>query len=110
MATTFHLTPEPVWASQKDAATYLPEAFNVDGFIHCTDGIEHVIAVGNRYYTAEKRTVICLVVDLDQVSAEVKYEDPDRIFPHIYGALETAAVVGIKNVVRSADGQFVSIE
>ena len=81
MATTFHLTPEPVWASQRDSATYLPEAFDADGFIHCTDGVENVIAVGNRYYTGETREVICLVVDLDQVSAEVKYEDPGHIFP-----------------------------
>ncbi|KZN33800.1 hypothetical protein N474_16355 [Pseudoalteromonas luteoviolacea CPMOR-2] len=69
-----------------------------DGFIHaCTASQVH--AVFERFYAMEKR--VCLaVIDTRLVEAQIKYETPsesittgDSLFPHIYGQLNTNAIV-----------------
>lgn len=107
---TYHLVPEPVWAAQADARHYHPEAFNRDGFIHCTDGEVNLLQVANTFYQNDLRPHLVLVIDLDRVTAPVRYDDPDRIYPHIYGPLDTAAVVEVRRAIRLADGSFSQIE
>ena len=107
---TYHLAPESVWTAQADAEHYLPETYEADGFIHCTDGEVNLLTVGNTFYQTDDRPYVVLVIDLDRVSAPIRYEDAGRIYPHIYGALNRDAVVDVRRVVRLADGSFVSIE
>ena len=107
---TYHLTPEPVWSAQAGADTYRPEAFEAEGFIHCTDGEVNLLAVANTYYQTDKRPYLVLVIDPDRVAAPIRYEDPERIYPHVYGPLNRDAVVEIRRAVRLADGSFVGIE
>ena len=104
-----HLTARETWDQQRNGAEYLPEPFASEGFIHCTDGEENVIAVGNRYYTTDLREMVCLVIDDLKVASEIRYEDEARIFPHIHGPLNLDAVVAVRAVVRSADGTFTAI-
>lgn len=106
---TLHLTPVDHWEQQHQSPEYLPEAFDVDGFIHCTDSEEEVIAVGNRYYQADPREYVLLDIDCGAVRAPIVYEDALQIFPHIYGPLEVPAIVRVRSVRREADGRFVSI-
>jgi uncharacterized protein (DUF952 family) len=106
---TLHLCPAEVWNAQKNAETYLPEAFALDGFIHCTDGDGELVAVGNRYYKADAREFVVLSVDLGANDSKWIYEDPARIFPHIYGPIAPAAVVGIRQVLRDGEGTFTGI-
>jgi uncharacterized protein (DUF952 family) len=35
---TYHLVATDVWESQRGEDIYVPEAFDQDGFVHCTDG------------------------------------------------------------------------
>lgn len=107
---TYHLTPEPVWTAQETGASYRPEPFDADGFIHCTDGEVNLLAIANRFYQGDRRPHVVLVVDLDRVSVPVRYEDPERIFPHVYGPLNREAIVEVRRAVRLADGSFVGIE
>ena len=107
---TFHLTPEEVWLAQAGRDEYTPEAYDADGFIHCTDGEENLLAVANAFYQADKRPHVVLTVALDRVAAPVKYEDPERLYPHVYGPLNRDAVVAVRRVVRLADGSFAKIE
>jgi uncharacterized protein len=109
MAETFHLTPRERWEAQRDGAEYLPEPFEREGFIHCTDGEDNVVDVGNRYYTGDPREMVCLVIDSDAVIADIHYEDPQRIFPHIYGPLNINAVRAVRAVDRGPGGEFVRI-
>ena len=89
---TYHLAPAEVWVAQAEADAYRPEAFADEGFIHCTDGEANLLAVANRYYQGDKRPYVVLTVDLDRVAAPARYEDPDRVYPHIYGGLKRDAV------------------
>jgi uncharacterized protein (DUF952 family) len=106
---TWHLSPEPRWAAHAGKASYTPEHFAEEGFIHCTDGDERLIEVGNRYYTADPRPFLALQVDLDAAGSPAIYEDPEQVYPHIYGELDTAAVRQVRRIVRAADGTFLGI-
>jgi uncharacterized protein (DUF952 family) len=108
-ATTYHLTPEPVWLAQAERSMYQPEAFAAEGFIHCTHGESNLLAVANSYYRGDPRPFVVLVVDLERAGVPVRYEDADRIFPHLHGPLNRAAVVAVRRAVRAADGSFVAI-
>lgn len=106
---TLHLAPREVWERQASTPEYTPESFVQDGFIHCTDGDDDLIAVGNRYYTGDRRAFVALTIQLDRVAARTVYEDAARIFPHIYGLLETAAVIDVRDVRRGDGGEFLGI-
>lgn len=107
---TYHLVAEPYFESSEASDDYVPEDFASDGFIHCTDGIENVIATANRYLKEDDRPFIGLVIDTDKVRAEIKYEDPERIYPHIYGPLNRDAIVSLIPVKRAEDGTFLAVE
>ncbi len=107
---TYHLSPVEVWASQENEPRYLPEAYDQDGFIHCTDGLDNLLNVGNMFYTGDARDFCVLVLDSANIESEIRYEDPEEIFPHIYGPLNTDAVVGYLRVIRGENGAFISFE
>jgi uncharacterized protein (DUF952 family) len=107
---TYHLVPEPYYKATDANEDYTPEAFANDGFIHCTDGDENVIATGNRHCKGDERSYLVLVIDTDKVRAEIKYEDAERIYPHIYGSLNRDAIVSSMTVKRAEDGTFLALE
>jgi uncharacterized protein (DUF952 family) len=109
MNTAYHLTPAAWFRAQPDDAPYLPEAYARDGFVHLTHGIDAVLVAGNRYYSADPRPYLLLTVALDQLSAEVRYDDPARQFPHVYGALERVALTRVQRVERDEAGRFVGV-
>ncbi|HEX2914077.1 MAG TPA: DUF952 domain-containing protein, partial [Chloroflexia bacterium] len=92
--TTFHMVPKEYYEAQPTDSDYLPEPMKAgrEQFIHCTDGTENLAATGNRYYTADPREYIVLVINLAKLKAPVRYEDPNHIYPHIYGPLNRDAI------------------
>lgn len=107
---TYHLVPEPVWDERGGDVTYLPEAYDADGFIHCTNGLDPLLTVGNMFYTDDRRPYSVLVLEMDRIQSDVRYDDPDEMYPHIYGPLNTDAVVGSFKVIRDTDGSFTGFE
>jgi uncharacterized protein (DUF952 family) len=103
---TYHLIPAEVWESKKHLDSYTPDAFAQDGFIHCTYGLDELVAVGNRYYKTDARDYMALVLDVDAIESPVRYDDPGETFPHIYGPLNPSAIVGTFQAVRDEDGTF----
>lgn len=108
-ATTFHLVPRDVWEVAKGQSTYRPEAFESEGFIHCTDRADELLAVGNRYYQFDPRPYLALVIRRERLTSPVVYEDPGRVFPHIYGPLNVDAVDEILDVRRDNEGRFIGL-
>ncbi|MDQ3695231.1 MAG: DUF952 domain-containing protein [Chloroflexota bacterium] len=106
---TLHLVPEPVWEAQRQAATYTPEAFEREGFIHCTDGEANLLGVANTFYRDDPRPYVVLVLDLEQLRSPVRYDDPAQIYPHIHGPINREAVVAVRRTVRLVDGSFSEI-
>ena len=106
MATTYHLVPRPYFEAQDPHSEYRPEAFAQEGFIHCTDGADELILTANRHCRADLRPYLVLEIDLSRVAAPVRYEDPRRIYPHIYGPLNRDAIVSVRAMKRQPDGTF----
>lgn len=106
---TYHMALASEWAAQKNGETYLPSAFAADGFIHCTNGLDLLEWVGNQFYVGspDERTV--LILRVSSLTSDLRYDDPDENFPHIYGPINTDAVIGELKVIRGEDGTFTHI-
>jgi uncharacterized protein (DUF952 family) len=110
MAHIFHIATREVWsnsAAKGAAGKYQPEAFPIDGFIHCSTR-EQVIQVANTRFRGQSGLVL-LSIDPDLLQAEVVYENlegGEQLFPHIYGELNPAAVVQVSNFEPGKDGTF----
>jgi uncharacterized protein (DUF952 family) len=107
---TYHLVPVDVWTASKRQPAYTPEAYDADGFIHCTNGLDQLVKVGNMFYTDDRRQFRVLALDVSSITSDVRYDDPDQLFPHIYGPLNTKAVIAEFPVSRAPDGTFISID
>jgi len=103
---TYHLALVSEWNAQKGSGQYVPGAFDADGFIHCTNGLDLLTQIANMFYkeSPDERTV--LVLDTSRVESELRYDDDAQTFPHIYGPLNTSAVIGELQVERADDGTF----
>jgi uncharacterized protein (DUF952 family) len=107
---TYHLVPAPVWKANKASRWYTPEAYEADGFIHCTNGIDQLLDVANMFYVSDNREFRVLILDVNRIASDLRYDDEDGLYPHIYGPLNTDAVVGELTVSRAEDGTFLSID
>lgn len=106
---TLHLVPEPAWEAHDPAAPYLPAAYPDDGFVHCTDGDEEMVAVANRFYRDDRRSFLLLTLDLERTGSPWRFEDPEQRYPHVYGPIDPACVMGVRRMLRAADGTFLGI-
>lgn len=107
---TYHLVPAAIWREHVQRPEYVPEAFAADGFIHCTNGLAALLDVANIFYQADERPYIALALDMSRIASEVRYDDPEQTFPHIYGPLNTSAVTGALEARRDSDGAFLGFD
>jgi uncharacterized protein (DUF952 family) len=110
MRTTFHLVPVEVWAEADPDGPLVRESLDDEGFIHCTDGPDALIATAERHYRADPRDFLALTLDLDRISSPWRYDDPGTPYPHIYGPIDRAAIIGVVPVHRSVDGRFLGFD
>jgi uncharacterized protein (DUF952 family) len=106
---TLHLVPEATWEAHDPAAPYLPVAYAQDGFVHCTDGDEAMVAVANRFYREDPRKFLILTLDLERTGSPWRFDDPARSYPHVYGSVDPACVLEVRRMLRDADGMFTGI-
>jgi uncharacterized protein (DUF952 family) len=77
------------------------------GFIHCSQPSQ-VEPVANAVYQGAEDLVL-LSIDPDRVRSEIRYEDVDGWedpFPHIYGPLNTDAVIEVSQFRPGPGGRF----
>lgn len=105
---TLHMVPVEYYEAQPADQDYRPEtlAAGREAFIHCTDGATNLADTGNRHYLTDRREFLVLVLDLSRVKAPVRYDDPGRIYPHIYGPLNRDAILAIHPFPRDQEGRF----
>jgi uncharacterized protein (DUF952 family) len=103
---THHLARRAEWESQRKTAAYCPSAFESDGFVHCTDGLDRLLTPANAYFRADVGPFVVLEIDLGRVAAPVRYDADPPIYPHVYGPIEPSAVVATYLPERTADGTF----
>ena len=106
----YHLLPAADVEAALANAEFAPASLAAEGFIHASEDEAQVVGVANRLY-ADSGELAALVIDERRVRAEIKREaaaNGER-YPHIYGPLERAAVVGVRRLRRGGDGRFVGV-
>ena len=106
MRLTYHGTPAEYFERLDPAEPYVPTDFERDGFIHCTDGERRLADVLSEFYAESQGEWLVLYIDLDRVTAPVRYDDADEVFPHVYGPLNRDAIIAVRQIGRLADGRF----
>jgi ribosomal-protein-serine acetyltransferase len=108
----YHITTKAAWS--RAGAEYRAESLAEQGFIHASTR-EQVERVANAV-VAGQRDLVVLCLDPGRLQAELKYEPPDtsvpaehyegELFPHIYGPINTQAVVKVVPLPPTSDGRF----
>lgn len=104
-------TPE-LWEEAQKTGEYrqstIDSSLDEVGFIHATSPVQ-TIAMLNRHFT-DRNDILLLIVDLEKVKPEVKFEaslsGSGGTYPHIYGALNTDAVTSTYTPSKDLSGQF----
>ena len=105
---TYHLVPSAEWHATDPSQPYVPSAFAADGFVHCTDGAAELAATADRYFSQLDSELLALVLDVSRLTAPVRYEDPRRVYPHVYGPIERDAIVAVRTMLRNRDGKYLA--
>lgn len=104
MKPLFHITTRAAWDRSQAAREYRAASLDSEGFIHLSteDQWRHTL---HRLFRGVEDLVI-LRIDPRRVAAEIKYErahDADEEFPHLYGPLETDAVMNLREAPRMVE-------
>jgi len=103
----FHIVAPSTWAEATRRGTYLPAAFDADGFVHFSF-TDQVARVANAIYRDEPDLVV-VEIESDAVPAELKIEDcyeAGEEFPHVYGPIPTDAAVATHPLTRTDEGDW----
>jgi len=124
MTTIYHLTTEKEFFAQLESEEYVSAGFEAEGFMHFSQ--EHqILGVANRFYR-EAESPILLVVEVEKLTAPVKYEppihprksdealtqsedEPSDLFPHLYGKLNKTAIINILPMRRDESGEYIRV-
>lgn len=111
MSLIYHIANESDWEDATREGEYRHSTrgrtLEQQGFIHASQPSQ-VEPVANAFYSGAGRLVV-LVIDEDRVRPEIHYERVpgwDLPFPHIYGPLNTDAVVETIPLAPGPDGRF----
>ena len=101
-----HICTKDIWEASKRVGSYTGDTLAAQGFIHCSTQ-EQVVEVAN-YLFKGRRDLVLLVIDEHKVEPEIKYEDAGngKLYPHIYGPLNTEAVINVVDFVPQTDDSF----
>lgn len=105
-----HMTTRALWDSAEAAGGLAPESLREQGFVHLSTA-EQVHLPANRLY-AGRTDLVLVVLDPARLHSEVRWEpgvpgDPSSMtFPHLYGAVPTAAAVAVLDYRPGPDGVF----
>jgi uncharacterized protein (DUF952 family) len=111
MAVIYHIARAADWERARPAGEYrmstVDTTLEQQGFIHASTASQ-VAGVANRFYAGVPDLVL-LEIDEELLGPEIRYEAPPggtQRYPHIYGPLNTGAVVGTRPLEPGADGRF----
>ncbi len=106
----YHLTGRAEWEGSPPGEDYRAESLAQEGFLHCSRDEDQLLAVANRLF-AGRADLLVLDVDASLLHAPVKHEASrsGEIYPHIFGPLNTDAVVRVRLVTGETDGKFSAV-
>jgi uncharacterized protein (DUF952 family) len=104
-----HLTFLTGWLAAQNSGIYAADTLESEGFIHCSTR-QQVLCVANALFAGQHGLVL-LVVDPLRLKPEVRWEpgadQPEELFPHVYGPINLEAVVKVLDFEPGPDGLFI---
>lgn len=106
----FHLTPLDAWLEHPDRP-YSTPSLALEGFIHCSADEEHALVVANSRFRSARVPLMVLLIDEAVLDAPVRWEEAKDggTYPHVYGPVNRAAVVGMLEAQRDPEGRWASL-
>jgi uncharacterized protein (DUF952 family) len=108
----YHIATRADWEHALSDGAYTRSSIDrtlaEEGFIHASQESQ-VARTANKFYRDVPGDLLLLVIDTGLVAAEVRYEDvpgAELPFPHIYGPLNTDAVLAAVPLTAGPDGTF----
>jgi uncharacterized protein (DUF952 family) len=108
----YHIATRADWEQARRDGEYrtstIGKTLAEEGFIHASQAAQ-VTGVANMFYRGLPDDLLVLAIDTERVRAEIRYEDvpgADAPFPHIYGPLNTDAVLAAIPLPVGPDGGF----
>jgi uncharacterized protein (DUF952 family) len=95
----YHITTSDEWKAGQEKGAYEAASLKEEGFIHCSQQ-EQLAGVLERYF-AGKPNLVKLSIDPTKLKSRLIYEwspSLEQTFPHIYGPINTDAVVEVVKV------------
>lgn len=113
--TLLHLLPLRSLRAEPTADLRSP-TLHTDGFVHCSPDVETTLAVANTLYRNVDEPMVAVELDSARLSSEIRWEaadpappagvSPNVLFPHVYGPLDRAAVIGVRYARRDVSGTY----
>ncbi|MGL1889938.1 MAG: DUF952 domain-containing protein, partial [Reichenbachiella sp.] len=100
----YHMADKEGWETQFDSVKYRHESLDKEGFIHCSKLEE--LSKSYQLYLEEGKFVYLLIIDVNQLDAEVKYEYVEyrsNEFPHVMGEVNKSAISYIAGFQNSLE-------
>ncbi len=108
MESILHITTEKWWLQNRENEFLEPESLKTEGFIHYSQ-VEFFWRVAPMFKDIEEKLVI-LIVDPKVLGPNLKYEafeTEGRAYPHLYGPMNTKAIVGILDYHKDTQGNWI---
>ena len=112
----YHIVTESDLRAHVSGDVYTPASLKDFGFVHCALQAS-VIAVANDYFGGAAEPVLLLEVDPERLTSDVRYEAAApsaeagtshlvdaALFPHVYGPINTQAIVRVGVLGVTPDG------
>lgn len=106
MDVILHIAKREQWEKAKLEGVYRGDTLDSYGFIHCSTS-KQIIKVANDLFYAQKGLVLLYIV-ASKVRSRIRYEcsGSKELYPHIYGPLNTDAVIMVADFEPTKDGRF----
>ena len=104
----FHITSAATWAAAQAGGAFTADSLATEGFIHCSEADQYCWVANQRF--RGRQDLVLLHIDETRLQAPLQRENlegGERLFPHIYGALNLDAVVHVTPFMPAATGEFV---
>lgn len=96
----YHLASDAEWADYQLDGSIVPASLDVEGFVHCSWGHQVEGTVAKHF--AGATDLLALRIDADRLGDVVLVEEDSygsgQAFPHAYGPIPVAAVLGSSRI------------
>lgn len=108
----FHIATEADWVAARASGSYTTSTLGLtleqEGFLHCSRDSQ-AARVLSKYYAKVPGPLTLLTIDTDLLAAPWQFDEMPGAaltFPHIYGPLNSDAVVETTPLVKTASGEW----